>query len=464
MRDQRRGELRQQLRCRGDQRRQVVLDAYDQVLQDLNAGVKKIIRVVAQILGQLDNDAGGGAHDHRDLLRDAVHQTAYDGHGSVQHGGGAVLRQNGGQGGDRLCCSLCQHLQRRLHLVVDRQLQTFQRRLHDGDSALQVVQLGVCHLTHSVTGVVDLGGQSLPLIALRCQQAVDGGEVGLIEQRIDDAVLIALRHAVHDRVQVGEDVVQLAHIALGIVDLQPQLLHDLPGVLSGRLQRQNDIAQVGAAFSALDAHVGQQTEGGCQLCGTTLQVCGGTADRQNGFTQLGNVGVRLTGSHSQFVAELVYVLLAGFDIQRGHGIGDQIRRIGQIHAACSSKVQHAGQDLGGLVCIVACQRQIIQRVRCLCSGERGSSAHLLGGVGQVLDLIDTGAHGGCHLRHGRIKAHAHADRDLRETCQLAGGCFGEIRDQSAGGHRHAAEPFVKATSIQFGITSYRIVCQCVHLS
>ena len=251
---------------------------------------------------------------------------------------------------------------------------------------------------------------------------------------------------------------------MGIVDLQPQLLHNLPSVLSGRLQRQNDIAQVGAAFGALNAHVGQQTEGGCQLCGTTLQVCGGTADRQNGFTQLGNIGVRLTGSHSQFVAELVYVLLAGFDIQRGHGIGDQIRRIGQIHAACSSKVQHAGQDLGGLVCIVACQRQIIQRVRCLCSGERGSPAHLLGGVGQALDLIDTGAHRGRHLRHGRVKTHAHADRSLRKACQLAGGRFDEIRDQSAGGHRHAAEPLVKATSIQFGVASYRIVCQCVHLS
>ena len=305
---------------------------------------------------------------------------------------------------------------------------------------------------------------SSPLLTLRCQQAVYGCEVGLIKQLVDNAVFAALRHARHRGVQVGKDIVQLTHIALGIVDLQPQLLHNLPGVLSGRLQRQNDIAQVSAAFGALNAHVGQQTEGGCQLCGTTLQVCGGAAHGQDRFTQLGNVSVCLTGSHGEFVTKLVHILLVGLDIQRGHGIGDQIGRIGQIHAACSRKAQDAGQDLGGLVCIVARQRQIIQRVCCLCSCERGSPAHLLGGVGQILDLIDTGAHRGCHLRHGRVKAHAHADRGLRKACQLAGGRFDEIRDQSAGGHRHAAEPLVKAASIQFGVASYRIVCQCVHLS
>lgn len=232
----------------------------------------------------------------------------------------------------------------------------------------------------------------------------------------------------------------------------------------GGLQRQDDVAQVSAALCALDAYVGQQAEGGCQLCGAALQVGCGAADRQDGFTQLGNVGVCLTGSHSQFIAELVYVLLVGFDVQRSHGIGDQIRRIGQIHAACSSKVQHAGQDLGGLVCIVACQRQIIQRVRCLCSGELGSAAHLLGGVGQALDLIHGGAHRSRHLRHRCVKAHAYADRGLRQPCQLAASGFGKIRNQVSGGHRHGAYALGKAASVQPGVAGNAVICQCVHLS
>ena len=271
--------------------------------------------MVTQILGQLDDDTSSGTHDQRDLLRDAVHQTAHDGHGSVQHGGGTVLRQDGSQGGDRLRCSLCQNLQRGLHLVIDRQLQAFQRRLHDGDSALQVVQLCICHLPHGITGVVNLTGQSVPLIALCCQQTVDCSQIGLVEQLVDDAVLATLRHAVHGTVQITQNVIQTAHIALRIVDIQPQLLHQLCGVIGGGLQGQNDIAQMGAAFGALNAHVGQQTEGSCQLCGAALQVCGGAAHCQDRFTQLGNVGVCLTGGHRQLVAELVHVLLAGLNVQ-----------------------------------------------------------------------------------------------------------------------------------------------------
>ena len=193
---------------------------------------------------------------------------------------------------------------------------------------MQIVLLGLGHLPHSAVCGIDLGGQRFPLLALCCQQAVDGCEVGLIEQCIDDAVLVALRHAVHDRVQVGEDVVQLAHIALGVVDLQPQLLHDLPGVLGGGLERQDDVAQVGATLGALNAHVGQQAEGGGQFRSAALQVCGSAAHRQDGFAQLGNVGVRPAGSHGQLVAELVHVLLAGLDVQRGHGIGDKVGGVG----------------------------------------------------------------------------------------------------------------------------------------
>ena len=125
------------------------------------------------------------------------------------------------------------------------------------------------------------------------------------------------------------------------------------------MKGQDDVAQVCAALCALDADVCQQAQGGGELGGATLQVRGGAAHRQDGFAQLTDVCIRLAGCLGQFVAELVHIRLAGLEVQRGHSIGDQIGRIGQIHAARCGQVQDAGQHLGGLVCIVASKRQIV---------------------------------------------------------------------------------------------------------
>ena len=106
---------------------------------------------------------------------------------------------------------------------------------------MEVVQLGLRHLGHS-TGIggsfarcADLCRQRLPLLALCGQKAVDGGEVGLIKDLVDDAVLLALRHPGHTVVQVGQDIIQPAHVALRVVDGESQLLHQLGGVIGGRL-------------------------------------------------------------------------------------------------------------------------------------------------------------------------------------------------------------------------------------
>ena len=271
-------------------------------------------------------------------------------------------------------------------------------------------------------------------------------------------------HPRHDCVQVSEDVVQLTHIALGIVDLQPQLLHYLPGILGGGLQGQDNIAQVRATLCALDADVCQQAQSGGELGGAALQVRGSAAHRQDGFAQLTDVCIRLAGRFSQFVAELVHILLVGLEVQRGHSIGDQIGRIGQIHAARCGQVQDAGQHLGGLVGIVSSKRQIVQSVRCLCSSERCSAAHLLGLVRQALDLIHTHAHGGGHLGHRGLEAHADTDRSFCQLCQFSGGSLRQPGDQIARGHRHCAQALIEAACVQPGIAGNTVICHCVHLS
>ena len=193
---------------------------------------------------------------------------------------------------------------------------------------MQVVDLGLGHLAHSPVCGVDLRGEGVPLLALCGQQAVDGSKVGLIEKLVDDAVLLALRHALHGGVQVAEDLIQPAHVALRVVDLQAECLHLLGGVIGGGLQCQNDVAQVGAALRALDAHVRQQSQRRGQLGGAAFQVCGGAAHGQDGFTQLRNVGIGLAGRHGQLVAEVVHVLLVGLEVQRGHSIGDEVGCVG----------------------------------------------------------------------------------------------------------------------------------------
>ena len=219
-----------------------------------------------------------------------------------------------------------------------------------------------------------------------------------------------------------------------------------------------------AALCALDADVCQQAQGGGELGGATLQVRGGAAHRQDGFTQLADVGVGFAGRLGQFVAELVHILLVGLEVQRGHSIGNQIGRISQIHAARCGQIQDAGQHLSSLVGIVASKRQIVQSVRCLCSSERCSAAHLLGLVRQALDLIHTHAHGGSHLGHRGLETHADTDRGLCQLCQFSGGSLCQPGDQIACGYRHCAQALVEAACVQPGIAGNTVICHCVHLS
>ena len=221
---------------------------------------------------------------------------------------------------------------------------------------------------------------------------------------------------------------------------------------------------MGAALSALDADVGQQAQCCGQLRGAALQVGGGATHRQDGFAQLTDVCIRLAGRFSQFVAELVHILLVGLEVQRGHSIGDQIGRIGQIHAARCGQVQDAGQHLSSLVCIVSSKCQIVQSIRCLCSSERCSAAHLLGLVRQVLDLIHTHAHGGSHLGHRGLETHADTDRSFCQLCQFSGGSLRQPGDQIACGYRHRAQALIEAACVQPGIAGNTVICHCVHLS
>ena len=235
---------------------------------------------------QLSDDLHAGLHQTGQLLGDAGRQIGDDLSGSGQHGFRPALGQGGGEGTDALDAVVAQIGQRGLHLVVHRQLQSLKSGTQRGHDALQVVLLGLRHLPHGTVSAVDLCGQRVPLFALCCQQAVDGGEVGLVEQLVDDAVLLALRHAVQGPVQVAQNFVQPAHVALRVVDLQPQLLHQLGGIIGRGLEGQDDVAQMGTALRALDAHVCQQTQSGGQLGGAPLQVGCGAAHRQDGFAQL----------------------------------------------------------------------------------------------------------------------------------------------------------------------------------
>ena len=54
---------------------------------------------------------------------------------------------------------------------------------------------------------------------------------------------------------------------------------------------------MGAALRALDTDIGQQTEGGGQLGGALFEVGRCAAHGQDGFAELGNVGVGLAGGH-----------------------------------------------------------------------------------------------------------------------------------------------------------------------
>ena len=372
MRDQRRREVCDQASRRRDELGQVIGDADDEALQQLHTGVHDLVCVVAeiehklgndlggageqggsgvddalregcqnlstgvqhgrhrvgQVLGQLGDDLHAGGHQPGQLLGDAVRQIGDDLSGSGQHGFGATLCEGAGQGADAVGAPLDRFSQGGFQLIIDGQLHPLERRGHDGHSALQIVDLSFSHLPHGTVGVINLGGQGVPLFALRRQQAVDGGEVGLVEQLVDDAVLLALRHAVQGPVQVAQNLVQPTHFALRIVDREPQLLH-LFGCFVGRgLEGQDDVAQMGAALRTLDAHVRQQTQGRGQLGGAPLQVGCGAAHRQDGFTQLRNVGIGLAGRHGQLVAEVVHVLLVGLDVQRGHSIGDEVGGVG----------------------------------------------------------------------------------------------------------------------------------------
>ena len=299
----------------GEQGGSGIDDALREGCQNLSTGVQHGRHRVGQVLGQLGDDLHAGLHQAGQLCRDARRQIGDDLTGSGQHSFGATLRQGSGQLGEAVCAPLDRFSQGGFQLIIDGQLHPLERRGHDGHSALQIVDLSFCHLPHGTVSAVDLGGQRVPLFALCCQQAVDGGEVGLVEQLVDDAVLLALRHALHGTVQVAQNVVQPAHFALRIVDREPQLLHLFGCFVGGGLQRQDDVAQMGTALRALDAHVCQQTQRSGQLGGAAFQVCGGAAHRQDGFTQLRNVGIGLAGRHGQLVAEVVHVLFVGLDVQ-----------------------------------------------------------------------------------------------------------------------------------------------------
>ena len=221
---------------------------------------------------------------------------------------------------------------------------------------------------------------------------------------------------------------------------------------------------MGAALCANVTDIGQLAECGGQFGGAALQIGCGTAHRQNGLTQLGYCSACMARCNSQLVAEFVHVLLSGFNLKRSHGLCNQIGRIGQIHAARCGQVQDAGQHLSSLVGIVASKRQIVQSVRCLCSSERRSAAHLLGLVRQALDLIHAHAHGGSHLGHGGLEAHADTDRSFCQLCQFSSGSLRQPGDQIACGYRHRAQALIEAACVQPGIAGNTVICHCVHLS
>ena len=85
---------------------------------------------------------------------------------------------------------------------------------------------------------------------------------------------------------------------------------------------------MGAALCAFQADICQQAQRRGQFRGAFLQIGSSAAHRQDGFAQLCHIGIRLTGGHGQFVAELIYILLGRFEPQRGHGVGDEVGRIG----------------------------------------------------------------------------------------------------------------------------------------
>ena len=202
-----------------------------------------------------------------------------------------------------------------------------------------------------------------------------------------------------------------------------------------------------AALCALDTDICQQTQSGGQLSRALFQVGRCAADRQDSFAQLADVGVGLAGGHGEFVAELVHILLAGFKVQRSHGVCYKVRSIGEVHAARSGQIQHAGQDLGGLVGIVTGKCEVVQGVRCLCSGERCCAAHLFGLGRQRLNLVYRSAHRRSDLRHRRLKAHADSDRRGRQLGDLSSSGFDHTGDQLSCRHRHGAQTLIKTARI-----------------
>ena len=155
-----------------------------------------------------------------------------------------------------------------------------------------------------------------------------------------------------------------------------------------------------AALSALDTTVGKDAQLGIEFSGATLQVFGCAAHGQDGFAQLADRGVGLLRRHSHLVGEGAQ--LVHLQAKSRHGIGGQVRCIGQVKAARLRQGQHLRQRSARLVRVISGQGQVVQ---CLGGFRRRvacRASHFLGSAVEQGDLPVSLFGGTGNKAHGRL--------------------------------------------------------------
>ena len=95
--------------------------------------------------------------------------------------------------------------------------------------------------------------------------------------------------------------------------------------------------------------------------------------------------------------------VGGFQTKGGQIVGDNIRRLCQVHVGGSSQIQHRADALQHRLGVPTCQSHVRQSVRRFTGGELCACAHLLGFVGQGFQLIAGCAGQGFDVAHGCFK-------------------------------------------------------------
>ena len=263
----------------------------------------------------------------------------------------------------------------RVELLSDGDTQGIPRAVHQGQLAVEVVQLDICHALGRPSAVVDAVGQG----SIVGVGGVQDGQQAVVTALAGDGLGIGhpfgLGHLLEVTPQLIDGGAKVFHGAVRLDRAVFILAEGRAGEGDALQQPIEGVPQGCTGDAALDAAVGHQSHGHGHVLDAVPQGPGHGCGHLERLAHDGYVGVGVGGRRCQDIGEVCRVLRR--QAEGAEAVGDDVRHHSQVFPGGRRQLKNAIHALEHIVCVPARHGHVAHGVAGLLGGELCGGAQLL---------------------------------------------------------------------------------------